>query len=256
MQAPRRQFLCPKFEIEPLDMAGSAMQMVPAPHLWMKQLLVLRAQGHQESLQSENKVKFSQRVSESRYWTNEERQRFKKALKTDTHFEKILRFSCSFGTDFAAIAKFVGTRSSTQVRTHAQKYYAKLIRDYKRSGKAQAAAASGVKDKSGAANARIATESSYIRNNACPQPFGELQATRDLSASVPNWKSVRARDKVEEIALSDEDEEDDTAAETLAVDTGGSGKSAVRSCKDSCGVHQKVGDQAARKLSRAKCLMQ
>ncbi|XP_024542553.1 myb-like protein I [Selaginella moellendorffii] len=178
MQAPRRQFLCPKFEIEPLDMAGSAMQMVPAPHVMRplqeiccsvdasglqqlerlekdleqakQKLLVLRAQGHQESLQSENKVKFSQRVSESRYWTNEERQRFKKALKT-------------FGTDFAAIAKFVGTRSSTQVRTHAQKYYAKLIRDYKRSGKAQAAAASGVKDKSGAANARIATESSYIR---------------------------------------------------------------------------------------------
>jgi hypothetical protein len=35
---------------------------------------------------------------------------------------------CSFGTDFSAIAKFVGTRSSTQVRTHAQKYYAKLVR--------------------------------------------------------------------------------------------------------------------------------
>jgi hypothetical protein len=34
---------------------------------------------------------------------------------------------CSFGTDFSAIAKFVGTRSSTQVRTHAQKYYAKLV---------------------------------------------------------------------------------------------------------------------------------
>lgn len=34
---------------------------------------------------------------------------------------------CRFGTDFAAIAKFVGTRSSTQVRTHAQKYYAKLV---------------------------------------------------------------------------------------------------------------------------------
>jgi len=37
---------------------------------------------------------------------------------------------CSFGTDFAAIAKFVGTRSSTQVRTHAQKYYAKLVTKY------------------------------------------------------------------------------------------------------------------------------
>ncbi|CAM6082286.1 unnamed protein product [Calypogeia fissa] len=84
-----------------------------------QKILVLRAQEHRETSSPESKV------SESRYWTNEERQRFKKALKT-------------FGTDFAAIAKFVGTRSSTQVRTHAQKYYAKLIRDYKRSGKSPA----------------------------------------------------------------------------------------------------------------------
>ncbi|KAG0572286.1 hypothetical protein KC19_VG081500 [Ceratodon purpureus] len=74
-----------------------------------KKILVLKAQEHRETSSPDTK-----QVSESRYWTNEERQRFKKALKT-------------FGTDFAAIAKFVGTRSSTQVRTHAQKYYAKLL---------------------------------------------------------------------------------------------------------------------------------
>ncbi|CAM6023773.1 unnamed protein product [Sphagnum compactum] len=85
-----------------------------------QKILVLKAQEHRETTSPDSKV------SESRYWTNEERQRFKKALKT-------------FGTDFSAIAKFVGTRSSTQVRTHAQKYYAKLIRDYKRSGKAGSA---------------------------------------------------------------------------------------------------------------------
>ncbi|EFJ30923.1 hypothetical protein SELMODRAFT_408692 [Selaginella moellendorffii] len=187
MQAPRGQFLCPKFEIEPLDMAGGAMQMVPAPHLWIKQLLVLRAQGHQESLQSENKVKFSQRVSESRYWTNEERQRFKKALKT-------------FGTDFAAIAKFVGTRSSTQVRTHAQKYYAKLIRDYKRSGKAQAAAASGVKDKSGAANARIATESSYISLSACDL-YSSLQAYIDFAAKLWDFSVVESLEETFNVSI-------------------------------------------------------
>eukprot|EP01018_Ginkgo_biloba_P017728 Gb_39655 [translate_table: standard] len=68
------------------------------------------------------------KTSESRYWTNEERERFNKALKT-------------FGNDFNAIAKFVGTRSSTQVRTHAQKYYAKMVRDYKRNGKPSSAAA-------------------------------------------------------------------------------------------------------------------
>ncbi|KAL2651760.1 hypothetical protein R1flu_019888 [Riccia fluitans] len=101
-----------------------------------QKILVLRAQEHRETSSPESKV------SESRYWTNEERQRFKKALKT-------------FGTDFAAIAKFVGTRSSTQVRTHAQKYYAKLIRDYKRSGKSPAAV-KGREEKGGGA-ARLAT---------------------------------------------------------------------------------------------------
>ncbi|KAH7445635.1 hypothetical protein KP509_01G018800 [Ceratopteris richardii] len=84
--------------------------------------LLLRAQEQQREKPVQYETK--QVTSESRYWTNEERQRFEKALKT-------------FGTDFVAIAKFVGTRSSTQVRTHAQKYYAKLIRDYKRSGKTQ-----------------------------------------------------------------------------------------------------------------------
>nr|XP_024388371.1 myb-like protein I isoform X1 [Physcomitrium patens] len=100
-----------------------------------KQILVLKAQEHRETSSPDTK-----QVSESRYWTNEERQRFKKALKT-------------FGTDFAAIAKFVGTRSSTQVRTHAQKYYAKLakshlplIRDYKRSGKAGATSMKACED--------------------------------------------------------------------------------------------------------------
>ncbi|CAK9196660.1 hypothetical protein BDL97_11G048800 [Sphagnum fallax] len=98
-----------------------------------QKIMVLKAQDHLETTSPDNKV------SESRYWTNEERQRFRKALKT-------------FGTDFAAIAKFVGTRSSTQVRTHAQKYYAKLIRDYKRSGKAGSATIKGREEMKGAPN--------------------------------------------------------------------------------------------------------
>jgi hypothetical protein len=32
------------------------------------------------------------------------------------------------GTDFAEISKVVGTRTSTQVRTHVQKYHLKLVR--------------------------------------------------------------------------------------------------------------------------------
>ena len=50
-----------------------------------------------------------------RYWTEDEHQRFLDALQ-------------SVGPkDVKAIASFVGSRSATQVRTHAQKYFLKLV---------------------------------------------------------------------------------------------------------------------------------
>jgi SHAQKYF class myb-like DNA-binding protein len=51
----------------------------------------------------------------SRYWTTEEHKRFLEALKKFGH------------KDVKAISNFVGTRNSTQVRTHAQKYYLRLV---------------------------------------------------------------------------------------------------------------------------------
>mmetsp|Transcript_27691 Transcript_27691/g.43229 ORF Transcript_27691/g.43229 Transcript_27691/m.43229 type:complete len:479 (-) Transcript_27691:207-1643(-) len=54
--------------------------------------------------------------SQSRYWTEEEHQRFLEAIKSYGH------------KDVKAIASIVGTRSATQVRTHAQKYFMKLAR--------------------------------------------------------------------------------------------------------------------------------
>ena len=53
--------------------------------------------------------------SQSRYWTEEEHQRFLEAIKSYGH------------KDVKAIASIVGTRSATQVRTHAQKYFMKLV---------------------------------------------------------------------------------------------------------------------------------
>lgn len=54
---------------------------------------------------------------QSRYWTQDEHQRFLEAIE-------------KFGKkDVKAIAQYVGTRNATQVRTHAQKFYAKLDRD-------------------------------------------------------------------------------------------------------------------------------
>ena len=59
---------------------------------------------------------------QSRYWTKEENADFERALKL-------------FKTDYKAISDFVGSRTPAQVRSHAKKYYQKLIRDYKRSKK-------------------------------------------------------------------------------------------------------------------------
>jgi SHAQKYF class myb-like DNA-binding protein len=50
-----------------------------------------------------------------RYWSEEEHEKFLDAMQT-------------LGPkDVKAIAAFVGTRSATQVRTHAQKYFLKLV---------------------------------------------------------------------------------------------------------------------------------
>ena len=58
---------------------------------------------------------------QSRYWTQQEHQRFLEAIQ-------------KFGRkDVKAIASYVGSRNPTQVRTHAQKYYAKMERETRKS---------------------------------------------------------------------------------------------------------------------------
>mmetsp|Transcript_14117 Transcript_14117/g.20528 ORF Transcript_14117/g.20528 Transcript_14117/m.20528 type:complete len:431 (+) Transcript_14117:168-1460(+) len=58
-------------------------------------------------------------ASQSRYWTEEEHQRFLDAIDHYGH------------KDVKTIATAVGTRNATQVRTHAQKYFIKLARSRK-----------------------------------------------------------------------------------------------------------------------------
>ena len=54
---------------------------------------------------------------QSRYWTDEEHSKFVEGMKL-------------FGAkDAKKIAKHVGTRDSTQVRSHAQKYFIKLAQE-------------------------------------------------------------------------------------------------------------------------------
>lgn len=52
---------------------------------------------------------------QSRYWTPEEHQLFLEAIS-------------KFGSkDVKAVANYVGTRNATQVRTHSQKYFLRLV---------------------------------------------------------------------------------------------------------------------------------
>jgi len=62
-----------------------------------------------------------EKKTSSRYWTGDEHERFLEGLSL-------------FGPkDIKGIAKHVGTRNATQVRTHAQKYYLRLSREASRS---------------------------------------------------------------------------------------------------------------------------
>jgi len=86
--------------------------------LYNKQIerLILQV-AKQTKISDTNKPK--QKTNQTRYWTAEEHQRFLDALKM-------------YGVkEVKAIAAHVGTRSSTQVRTHAQKYFLKLDREKK-----------------------------------------------------------------------------------------------------------------------------
>ena len=59
------------------------------------------------------------RTSQSRYWTEDEHQRFMDAIQKFGH------------KDMKGIACFVGSRNATQVRSHVQKYYMRLARSNK-----------------------------------------------------------------------------------------------------------------------------
>lgn len=66
-------------------------------------------------------VKKSGKVpGQTRYWTPGEHRRFLEAIKRFGH------------KDLRAISAYVGTRNVTQVRTHTQKFFMRLLREAKR----------------------------------------------------------------------------------------------------------------------------
>ncbi|KAJ8905016.1 hypothetical protein NDN08_001528 [Rhodosorus marinus] len=76
------------------------------------QAMALEKERSQKETQGEDGKK-----SSSRYWTQEEHERFLEGLKLYGHKE------------IKAISRHVRTRNATQVRTHAQKYYLRLARE-------------------------------------------------------------------------------------------------------------------------------
>lgn len=64
---------------------------------------------------------------QSRYWTPEEHKLFLEALRQYGH------------KDLRSISAYVGTRNMTQVRTHSQKYFMRLMREAKRQNPSAAA---------------------------------------------------------------------------------------------------------------------
>ncbi|GJD05651.1 Myb-like protein I [Galdieria sulphuraria] len=76
----------------------------------------LLSQGESNRIQNNDTSR-----SQSRYWTPEEHQRFLVAIQKYGH------------KDVKAIANYVGTRNRTQVRTHAQKYFQRISREFRNS---------------------------------------------------------------------------------------------------------------------------
>jgi len=80
-----------------------------------------RSTNQKKTKRKKGKAPASAKVpGQSRYWTPEEHKRFLEALQLYNH------------KDLKAIANHVGTRNQTQVRTHTQKYFMKIVREAKR----------------------------------------------------------------------------------------------------------------------------
>ncbi|EKX40377.1 hypothetical protein GUITHDRAFT_142870 [Guillardia theta CCMP2712] len=115
--------------------------------------------GELESEQADSKD------SKSRYWTEEEHQRFLEAVEKYGH------------KDVKSISSIVGTRSATQVRTHAQKYFMKMAKSSLQvqctsdSVEAAAAAASGETGTSAAAAAAFVAAKSIKQTLVTKQVF-------------------------------------------------------------------------------------
>lgn len=101
-----------------------------------------KAHDHLKNLQTYTKELEAKRerlkqVKQSRYWTQEEHQKFLVAI--EMYGKK----------DLKSIAQHVGSRSIAQVRTHAQKYFAKIEKELKKQREQQLESVYKIKDAEG-----------------------------------------------------------------------------------------------------------
>eukprot|EP00177_Eucheuma_denticulatum_P008244 GFKZ01015005.1.p1 GENE.GFKZ01015005.1~~GFKZ01015005.1.p1 ORF type:complete len:356 (-),score=53.22 GFKZ01015005.1:1138-2088(-) len=121
---------------------------------------------------------------QSRYWTPDEHKLFLEALNKYGH------------KDLRSIAAFVGTRNMTQVRTHSQKYFMRLMREAKRQNPvAKRPAATeeeaGTVDNAGsaAATAQAPVTGSQSGDNVAKEETAAAGTLKDMDEdkySVPN----------------------------------------------------------------------
>jgi len=124
-----------------------------------------------EAQEQQHKERPVEKKAQSRYWTPEEHARFLEALE-------------KFGPkEVRAISQYVGSRTTTQVRTHAQKFYLKLQKEEKLAAERAARAAQGQDvDAEGAARGAKRRRSRSSR----------MQMPEDLS-SIPRRDSSRPK---------------------------------------------------------------
>lgn len=112
---------------------------------------------------------------QSRYWTPDEHKLFLEALNRFGH------------KDLKAISAYVGSRNMTQVRTHSQKYFMRLMREAKRQNPVNASSAPG--DDSEACGG--ADAGSVVAASSAP-PAGEARATAAATAASASASALAA----------------------------------------------------------------
>lgn len=124
---------------------------------------------------------------QSRYWTPDEHKLFLEALNRFGH------------KDLKAISAYVGSRNMTQVRTHSQKYFMRLMREAKRQNPVNATSAR-VDDSEACA---VAEAGSVVAASSAPTGDGGTAAAAAAAAAVMSRsEAADATDSVRLAAVS------------------------------------------------------